>query len=234
MEVLALQSEDSSLERARQHGYAFFAAFLLNRPTPESLDRLLGEGGLASLHDMFPGDSAVRRLGLLARERRQGSWTDDELLLDFEALFRVPGKSYLHPYESAYVTALEGGGKAMLCAASTRQVARAYASLSLGLAEGFAELPDHLGVELEFMAYLCGQAASSLETNGAADACRYMKLQKDFFREHLARWAFDCLAQMASKAQTPLYRCLASLLDRFLREEQQHLSSSRVLDRPCP
>lgn len=225
---------DSGWERARQQVYGFFAVLLLRQPTPESLAGLLCEQGLAGLQALFPGEPAVQRLGLLAKERSRGLWPHAEFLSDFESLLRVPGENYLHPYEAAYATAPEGGGQARLCTARTQEVARAYAAQSLGPGEGSPELPDHLGVELEFMAYLCGHAASRLEEDDREDAGRYTMLQETFFQEHLEQWAFDCLSRMEARAQTPFYRCLASLLGRFLREEQQRLSASaRAQEGPC-
>lgn len=66
-----------------------------------------------------------------------------------------------------------------------------------------------MAIELEFM--------SRLLARGSA------KEAKAFFAEHLDRWVFRCLEQVAEKTISSFYRVVADCLATFLRRERSYL-----------
>jgi len=226
--MTASRTENFHLEAARAEVYKFFAALLLNQPTPELLGGLLTEQGASGLDALFPQHPVAARFKELVEHYSRGTWRDEDFLLDYESMFRVPGDAYIHPFESVYRNQNVAGGepsRSMILGPRAREVARIYEAEGLGPREDFAELPDHLGVELEFMAFLCGQTAAALEAGDGETATAFRCKQHVFLTEHLLEWSPDCLGKIEDGASTPLYRYLASLLKSFLEEESCSLKS---------
>jgi len=75
---------------------------------------------------------------------------------------------------------------------SLADIAGFYAAFGLGPSRAFPERPDHIGVELEFMAWLTSKELAARLTGrhediDKADICR--DAQKRFLQDHLAWWA---------------------------------------------
>lgn len=211
------------LGKARAELYRFFATLFLNQPTQEILDGVLSDQGASALEALFPDDPSVGRFRKLVENYRNGHNKAEEFLLDYEAMFRVPGEAYIHPYESVYRhESYSNGGvkKATVHMVWAQEVAKLYEAEGLAPREGFSELPDHLGVELEFMAFLCHRAAEAVASGDHKEAEIFGSKQREFLQNHLLRWSEKCLMMMKEKASTPLYRHLASLLKSFLVEER--------------
>lgn len=217
-----VENQENRMEKARGQVYEFFSAFFLDPPTAEMLAQVLGEDGVSIWEAMFPKHPACGRLRQLSQACRRGEWQAEDFLLDYEGLFRVPSDSYVHPFESVYRHEGFSSGKAKSCvvlAEQARQVASIYREQGLGPREGFTELPDHLGVELELMAVLCRRTAKALEEENRCDAARLASQQRSFLSEHLLQWGPHCLNRVREKGKTPLYACLADLLRTFLEKE---------------
>lgn len=215
---------DPDLEIARGQMYAFFAAVLLNRPDQNMLAGLLSEPALSSLRMVFSDHPACTNLTRLAGDYSQGLCNDEDFLLDYEALFRVPGDFYTHPYESAYLTAGEGGrrkGVPSLDPNRTRRVIAAYQRLGLSPGDAFGEQPDHIGVELDFMSWLCHSIAEALQNGDTEEALRLSAEGELFAGEHLLGWSDGCLSKIEDNAATVFYRCIAALAKSFLVWEQE-------------
>jgi len=217
-----IEERDSQTERARGQVYEFFSALLLNPPAAEMLARALDEDGVKAWEAIFPDQPACARLRELSRAYRRGEWQAEDFLFDYEALFRVPGNSYVHPFESVYCHESFSRGKMKGCtvlAEQARDVGAIYRKHGLSPREGFTELPDHLGVELELMAVLCRKTAEALQEGNRRKAACLASEQRAFLSDHLLRWGPLCLRKIRVKAGTPFYLCLAELLEAFLEEE---------------
>jgi len=226
--MTASRTENLHLEAARAEVYRFFAALFLNQPTHGLLGGLLTEQGASALDALFPGHPVAARFKELVEHYGRGTWRDEDFLLDYESLFRVPGAAYIHPFESVYRDqnfAMGQPNRSMILGPNAREVARMYQAEGLGPREDFDELPDHLGVELEFMAFLCGQTAAAIEAEDGETTTALRTKQHVFLTEHLLTWSPDCLGKIEEGASTPLYRYLASLLKSFLEEESCSLKN---------
>ena len=214
---------DPDLEKARAEVYRFFATLFLNQPDQDLLNGILSDQGASALEALFPHEPTVVQFRELVRDYGNGKNTSEEFLLDYEAMFRVPGDAYVHPYESVYRQENSDGGggkKAMVYGVWAQEVAKLYEAEGLEPREGFTELPDHLGVELEFMGYLCQRAAEAVASGDHKKAEIFGSKQREFLQNHLLSWSDKCLMKMKEKASTSLYRHLANLLESFLAEER--------------
>jgi TorA maturation chaperone TorD len=218
------QQLDADWERARGQMYGFFAAVLLNRPDREMLEGLLSQKAVDSLQSVFPDHPASARLARLAEGYRQGRHSDEDFLLDYEALFRVPGDTYTHPFESAYLAAGDGDhaeSKHSLDPGRRRLVAATYQRQGLAPGGNFDEPLDHIGVQLDFMSCLCRLAAEALGRGDVDEALRLVAEQEAFLGEHLLAWGAECLAKVEAHAASELYGCLAGLGRTFLALERE-------------
>lgn len=120
---------------------------------------------------------------------------DEELLDEYERLFVGPGRVPCPPYESLWRTDAPRREQGRLMAACAVEVARIYAQLGLRVRADAHELPDHLVVELEALAFALEQ--------GADDAAAALQ------REHLASWLPPFCARVEAETTHPFYRALA-------------------------
>lgn len=135
----------------------------------------------------------------------------NELAEEYAALFLVSGG--LPPYESVRL-------KGLLCQEPTIEVERFYEKCGLVLKDEWKRIfPDHLGLELEFMGFLCDKEAEDSENNLWAD------YQREFFVDHLNQWVFDYLNDLERCSFHPFYREVARLTREFLESEKEYLVS---------
>ena len=211
-------AEQVQWEEARSAVYGFFSQAFIRGPSQRFLGALISDEGTANLREIFPDAAYRQELAQVGLEAREGRLTLEGAVLDFEALFRIPGPCYLSPYESVYRSP-SAGGRGGLCGPATAAVERLYLKEGLEPNTGVTELPDHVGVELEFMAYLCGKALDAMRAGDAATAREYRHKQYCFFMEHLGAWIRILAERLASQAQTSLYRFLGNFLNLFLELE---------------
>jgi len=216
------QQLDAEWERSQGQMYQFFATVLLNRPDQELLEGLLSQQAVESLQMVFPGHPAIARLAHLAEEYRQGRREAEEFLLDYEALFRVPGDTFSHPYQSAYLMANDHhkhGSRPSLDPCITRLVSEAYQRQGLAPGKNFDEPPDHIGAQFDLMSWLCRLTADALDKGDIQEALRLHAEKNSFWADHLLGWGSECLSNVENQANTDLYRCLAELARLFLNSE---------------
>ncbi len=160
---------------------------LAGGPGTDSANPMIQE--LAALRDALPTDSP----GTIA------------LAVEYTRLFGSVSKSYgpPPPYESVH----RGSS---LPTDVVVAVSEFYADASLAPIDQAAP-PDHLGVELRFLALLCHGESEAWRKGANADAIQSLKRQRDFLDRHLLQWAPDYLNMMQSNAQHSFFRCLAAL-----------------------
>lgn len=175
---------------ARANIYQFLATVFTSRPTLEVVQ-------------------TVREMARVLRLGCRDDWPLDDLALDYSALFVVPSPRYVAPYESVYRDAWQsrvapGYGasagdtrstliKGLLMGDSTLEVQRCYREAGV-FPEG--EIPDHIGNELRFMAYLCLRRATATE-----DSEKLADLQARFRNDHLLKW-LDLLGQRIRESES--------------------------------
>jgi TorA maturation chaperone TorD len=121
----------------------------------------------------------------------------EALLDEYERLFVGPGRAPCQPYESLWRDDAPRREQGMLMGRAAGDVAALYAELDLVVSPRAHELPDHVAVEWEAVAY-------AIET-GADDVVRRL------LAEHLAVWLPPFCAAVQAEAREPFYVALAAL-----------------------
>jgi TorA maturation chaperone TorD len=138
------------------------------------------------------------------------------IINEYNRLFQIRPKA--PPHETFYTNA-EGQLRGLL----TAQLEEKYLLTGLEISPELNELPDHISVELEFMAYLCMKEAEAIQTHDEVEANRLRDKQISFMRQHLARW-FPKFAQRINEAEpVMIYQYLLPAVYGFLRYELDEL-----------
>lgn len=206
---------ENTLDRA--NAYAFFSDLFMALPD-ESLVQAIRDGGLGSV--LADGEGPA--CGTLERyvdeivER-----SDDEVLrelsIDRTQLLRgVAEGGALPPYESLYTSVKTED--------SCLSVAEAYRRAGLGVAESTHEPPEYIGCELGFMLALCEREAAAQAESDEDAVASCIADQKNFFDNHLGRWASKYADATVINARTGFFRGIGLLLGDFMKEESTLLS----------
>lgn len=142
----------------------------------------------------------------------------DDLSLEFSRLFMGPGK-HASPYESVHM----GGESGSLWGPETSAVKKFIEQSGFAYDENYHGLPDHISVELEFMAHLTGVEAEAWRLRDSDRAINCVRFQKEFLGRHLARWAGLFSKKVALLAELPFYSTMAMLTRDFVEAENQAL-----------
>lgn len=218
---MELETSDlGQVAEARANIYRFLAQLYSAPPTAELLTWMAGEDFKQHVETVF-GTAGAALIGALA-----GPLNPEAVRLEYDALFRVPGERYLCPYESVYRGRRVVKGRVVdgtVWGSATAEVERLYALAGARPAQKAGELPDFIGLELLFMAYLCDQEAEAWAAGNRDLAGRYLALQRDFLVNHLSRWADGLCDEIVAKAELDFYVGLARLTQAFLAADCAHI-----------
>ncbi|KUO72464.1 MAG: dehydrogenase [Desulfosporosinus sp. BRH_c37] len=146
-----------------------------------------------------------------------------ELQLDYDALLNVPGPKLTFPYESCYTHRNIDGTYGRLWQEPAQDMHRILKEWAIVFAEGWDLIPDHIALELFFMAELCRRTSTA---KNVEDEERLQEWQVRFFQAHLNSWIFEFVNVLEMKADTDFYRGMAHLLRAFLEEEKEGLTDN--------
>jgi TorA maturation chaperone TorD len=198
----------SDLTSSRAKAYSFLASMYLRVPTKEVITEFLNRPpftiesqGMKMLNEFLSRNKFAPTELLHERLAR-------EHLRLFGGL--TYGRSPPPPYESVW----RGEGKLM--GKVTASVLRTYNEAGMELASGTTEPPDHIGIELSYLSYLCSRQADAHRSRDSTDTARYSRMQYDFLRQHVLRWVPSFCQQIAQADTTGFYRGIAILTKEFL------------------
>jgi TorA maturation chaperone TorD len=143
-------------------------------------------------------------------ELGQVSVNHETLEYEYNRLFVGPGHVPCPPYESVYRKDRPLMERGLVMGPSVADVKAMYLKGGLEISKNFRDLPDHMSVELEFMAYLCSTESSSE---------KLVDLEREFFNKHIRVWYRDFLNCIIANTKSPFYLKLAHELEEFLNEE---------------
>ncbi len=133
------------------------------------------------------------------------------------------------PYESVYV---DPGRQAAGWIVALLE--REYAAAGLALAPSLKDLPDHVAVELEFMAFLCAQEADAWNREAVREGIQALERQAAFLDKHLARWLPEWARQVARANGEGIYPVVTETVRAFTSHDQDLIStlSDRLVRMP--
>jgi TorA maturation chaperone TorD len=205
------QIQDVAAGRASTYGV--LSALYLAAPSEALVDSIrtgdvIADGGSGALH------AAANDMMVAFGEAAAKSGFGNELAAEHTRLFVLP--SGVVPHESFYVdTNKRLGGRV------TEGVKRYYRDASAELTEQCLDLPDHIGVELQFMSFLCDIEAQLRGQPDAAGLRKCLGCQSEFLNEHLLRWYKPCCQKVISEASSGVYRAVARLTMAYLDAERK-------------
>ncbi len=207
--MLEEKVERSGITKGRSGVYHLLASAYLKEATTEFLAILKSEAVADALQELGID------LGRALPDTPQHILLND-LAEEYAALFIVPGG--IPPYESVR---LHG----MLNQKPSWEVEEFYRSCGLVIKDECRILPDHLGMELEFMAYLAEKEGGARRRGDEKESSKWSGFQEEFFRGHLDPWAFDFLRDLQRLAFHPFYKGAGSLIVHFLETEKEYFGS---------
>jgi len=215
--------EKHVISLARATVYRFLAR-CFSYPDME-LTALFTGDGLAEIRDSWS------TLGLDASEemREITAWLAStgseralaELQVEYTHLFvnaypRIPTP----PYSSVYLDK-----DRHVWGPSTAQAGRFYEEAGLCPSADFADIPDHIAAELEFVSYLVLEQHKALTEE--ADAGRNMaELEERFLADHFLKWVPVFLDQVTASTESVFYGGVARLALRFVHLETRHINNA--------
>lgn len=202
--------EMQAVAAGRAKTYGVLSALYSAAPTSE-LAQIIRAGGLIAPDASGPLSAAAHDLTASFRATAaQGP--DNELAAEYTQLFVLP--SGVLPHEAIYLDESKRLGGHV-----TVGVQRFYDTAGAELAGACLELPDHFGVELEFMNFLCGIEAQLRQQPDDAALQTCLRFQHDFLAEHLLRWYQPLCERVLQDSSSGAYRALARLTMVFLEAE---------------
>jgi TorA maturation chaperone TorD len=143
-----------------------------------------------------------------------------QILAEYDRVFGLLVPRECPPYETEYHSTAEPFSRAQQLA----DIAGFYRAFGLDLSAAVPERPDHIALELEFMAFLIMKARMAPgvgQPNAAADQEQVCEeAQQGFFREHLAWWVPSFTAGLRRKAAGGVYAAVGELLAALLPLER--------------
>ncbi|HVJ48183.1 molecular chaperone TorD family protein [Desulfitobacterium sp.] len=212
--------DENAIDRAR--GYELLAGIFLKEPSPQVIQVLKAwtESGTTG--------ELLELAGILNRIQTH----DPELLCltqEYYDLFFVPVSGrFLPPFESAIRGAERSKGKKIKYGSHWGSPAHQLSDLyervgfnpgALNIFEPLKEtkIPDHLGLELSFMAYLCRMENKA--TNAGQEISGIRQLQQRVLENHLLEWLPQFTAELLKLEVSRYYPYFAQLALELCQEE---------------
>jgi anaerobic sulfite reductase subunit A len=134
-----------------------------------------------------------------------------DLAVEYAGLFLGVWGKPAHPSESYYLT------RGQLIMQQPRdQMLRLYRAMGIGRAGQFKEPEDHIALELQFMAHLCGMTTAALKDGNFKDARRYLDAQRSFLDEHLGKWVPKLASDILESAKDEFYKAVAKITKAYV------------------
>jgi len=176
----------------------------LGTPIPERALAAIEEGGRHATMNMAQGGAV-------------------ELEMEYNRLFVGPGAPRVYPYESLYRDSM-----GLVMGPCAGGVLQAYRRNGLAINTAFKDLPDHVTVELEFMARLCCEEARA-ESAGRVDlALRLKQEQRSFLDAHLATWLPALCEMVIRETTSTMYRGVAEIAAIYVGWDRERLDAEQL------
>jgi putative dimethyl sulfoxide reductase chaperone len=213
MAAMRKDKERSYAEEAklRSQVYRFLSTAFAKEPTAQLLTRLHSKS-LSNLED---------ELGLDLPEVERVEPIEDQvekLACEHARLFIGPGQ-HLSPHESVW------RGEGRLWGEATAEVDSIYRDCGFSVDPSFKDLPDHVSVELAFIARACDVEADRWVAQDQELLKNVLTIETQFMDWHLLKWVPTFLDQVAENSQCIYYKRLGRVAKRFLMQDRMYFSA---------
>lgn len=218
---------DINIKRSfRLHSYSFLAQ-ALDYPSTDFAAKLFSPGlveELSLFREVLEGEepevsrlrNALGDLQIQFLEAQEAYSSQEAYLLELQKeytrLCHVSRPRLVPLFESVY---REG----KLFQESTIEVVQLYHQAGMKVAEGFSLPPDHIALELEFMAYLCSQEVRAAVDNEPLVFKKARELQQKMLTEHLRFFVPGLARRLQEHAFLGFYKAAGRFLEDFLAWE---------------
>ena len=141
----------------------------------------------------------------------------DDLAVEYTALFLGPG-GHISPHESVHTQ-----DQGSLWGDATIAVRRFITDTGIEYSTEFNGIPDHISVELEFMAELTRRESLAWKSADYAVVVTALEYQLDFMARHLSQWIGKFCARVVEEADLSFYRDVSKLTEMFIDAESKAL-----------
>ena len=246
-EELELEQQSAQIREAI---YSFLSAVYLQPITEDTLKQICDNLFLNDLAEVLPSEATTelrRYLSELSSEDLTDAVT--RLKQEFMSLFAVPTGRYVTPFEDIYRGKNSDGQphRGPLLGVRAIAVKQIYREAGAEIDSVTKELPNHIGVELSFMRFLCEREAAALidgdvieqgtgqnidddigeneDTNIFTQVEIYRAYQIRFLAEHLTRWFPELNEEIQKKSNHVFYQSIANITQQFLEQDLQILKT---------
>ncbi len=127
-------------------------------------------------------------------------------------------KTSAFPFESVYTS--DAG---ILMQEARDDMLRWYRKYGLNKDESFHDCEDHIGLELEFFAYLISEFVAAIQAGDDDRAISLLRDQGAFMHEHLINWIPEFAHHIKMRTRTDFYQGLGIFLLAFIRQDCRDL-----------
>jgi len=200
--------------------YGFLASIFRTEPTEAVLRRMKEPSFQEALNEAFVN---------LDDDFHDATEADlaEALAVEFAALFLGPG-GHVSPHESVHT---KGGGQ--LLGNATSAVKNYIEACGFEYDPDHHVLPDHISVELEFMAEVTRQEALAWQEKDLEKVLNCLEYESEFIERHLSQWVPVFCNKVLERAQLSFYRCMAEITRNFMDTEIGEIDRRRMLAEPC-
>lgn len=196
------ESRDSAATRAKFYN---LLANAMNYPDTELALSLVEGRFRDDLISVAPAGASDLLAGLSGYSGGDKEGTLLEMERDYTWLFFASKPRIAHLFGSVYA-------ESKLYQESTFEIVRLYHDAGLKVEESFKLPPDHIAVELEFLAYLAFNEAEALRTGNSENEAYARDLQEKALVKYVRPLAGNIGERIADRAKTEFYRTLGRLL----------------------
>jgi len=227
------------LAPARATLYEFLSVALVEPPTREAIQALADISTSTDLANGM-GSAVADGLQTLSELAQCVAGSDAQLQAlrqEYMDLFRVPGGKYVTPYESVYRDTREIEGKpvkGLLLGPSALDVQKWYRLAAAEMNTDVKELPDHIGILVAFMAYLCHKEQEFAATGDISHVEDAWRIEREFITIHIISWVATLTSSVRSKVNDTLYNTILDLVLRLAKQDAVILSDCLEMKTALP
>jgi len=102
------------------------------------------------------------------------------------------------------------------------KVKEIYRRLGFQIPHEYHELPDHIGIELAFMATLCKEEHKAWKEKNVKLVRSLGEIEERFLKEHIACWLPKLCNTICEKTKVNFYICMAEITLDFVQSDITH------------